>query len=320
MKENEILSIDSLTANSPKQHEELFVWTDYCELLCLANKEEISLERIAQTIQKSWDFQPKDSPRNADAVTTKLTDAFSQMKLRKALLKGTYPFLIDKNTVRLQFQKKNKRTNIHYIFLLLASNLTYVKKGIHHKLTSGFEKICLDSLQYIFPNAKVKLFGASNKEPSLSKSCKFKHGKLKDRIVELSTFIGQPYQNEIEVLKDNNVGDNGLDVIGVISLGDQRGSRPLLFVQCACSKDEWTQKQHTTSRSNWQKWLKLYDTSIQNFIMVPFWYMDNSKDWVDSTKITQNIMIDRLRLMKTIKIEESPKIDLMGSIENVFTR
>lgn len=320
MEENEILSIDILTANSPELQEELFVWTDYCELLCLANREEISLERIALTIQKSWDFQPKDTHSSADWVVTKLTDAFSQMKLRKVLLRDAYPFAINENTVGLRRQKNDKRTHSHYIFLLLASNLKYVKKGIHRKLTSGFEKICLDSLQCIFPNANVKLFGASNTESSLPASCKFKHGKLKERIIELSNFTGQPYHSDIENLKENNVGDNGLDVVGVISLGDERGSRPLLFVQCTCSKDDWCQKQFTALRPCWQKWLKIDNTSIQNFIMVPFWYMDNSKEWVDSTKITQNIMIDRLRLMKAINIEESQKITLMRSIKSVFTR
>lgn len=292
---------------APSSSDDLYIWADYCEIACVLSREKsLSDEEIYKLYYQSKDLQPNDAPRaGKDKAIGFIRDAFNQIALRSSLLQTKYPFHIDQENMVITLKDDLYFYQNIYITLLYASNLKYLCSPQSHIFTSSFETISLHVMKELLPNATLKIFGSSNTD-ELSEEDKFSAIKLKERIPELSTLIYQEvYINAINELKDQNNGDNGLDIVGFINLKDERSSHPLFFAQCACSKESWFDKQKSTLRNEWMKYMNLTDTSIHNFILVPFMYMNNEKRWTDKQKITQNVLIDRLRIMNTIT-EERP--------------
>lgn len=289
-------------ASAPNSSADVCVWADYCEIACLLSKEHnLSDEEIYRSYYLSKDLEPEDvNQKDKDMVIAIIQDALSQVDLRNKLLKTKYPFQFNRANTTISLKGRHYFEQVVYIALLYASNLKYVKEKRSNILTSGFEKISLHIMRSILPNATLKIFGSSNTE-ECGKNDKFSGQKLKERIPELARLIFQEHiEKAVSDLDERNKGDNGLDIAGFINLKDDRSSHPLFFAQCTCSKEEWSIKQLSTLRNKWGRYIDLADTSVHNFIIVPFMYMDNEKNWTDKQKITQNVMIDRLRIMNAI--------------------
>lgn len=299
----------------PSLSDETYIWTDYCELLCLCNPEkEISIEDIVKVFIQFQDLIPEDVDNenngviNQNKLTRKrekavsvLSDAFATLKSRRDILGDKYPFVIDGNNQILLPNIEITGATKTYIILLLASHLNYVKDlTIRHKLTSDFEVISLAVMRKIFPQAEVKLFGSSNSNRSLKQSDKYSNTKLKDKILELANTINTPATEHVRSIPDNNTGDGGIDIVGVVNLNDKRSSVPIFFAQCACSKEKWTQKQDSTALKKWGKWIELWQNSVQRCMFVPFSYANNTSEWVNVTDITENVVVDRYRIMSFI--------------------
>lgn len=294
-----------IQSSTPATSDDSYIWADYFELISLLSPEEShSNEDLYQYIFRGTDFVPEEGstirPERTDKQKRIIREGLDNIKRRKIILGDKYPFEYDEE--RLEIKIKTELSNIHYTYLvlLIASNLKYVisRGGV---FTSSFEKISLDVLRILFPNATIKLFGSSNIEATINAEDKYTDTKLEDRIRHLALDICHRVQPEVGTLSPQNTGDGGLDIVGFVDMKDKRGSFPLIFAQCASSKEDWEQKQYSTSRNIWNNWININYTSLQNFIMVPFPYMNNSGEWLKSTAIIQNVLIDRIRIMNFLE-------------------
>lgn len=305
----------------PSLSDETYIWTDYCELICLCNPtKEISIEDIVKEYMQFQDLTPEDTDnenndqryqnklsRKREQAVSVLSDAFAMMQFRKDILREKYPFTIDDYNQILMPSKAITDASEIYVILLLASHLNYVTDlQIRNNLTSDFEVISLSVMRKIYPQADVKLFGSGNSNKSLKPSDRYSKTKLKDRILELANKINTPATEHINSIPDNNTGDGGIDIVGIINLNDKRSSVPIFFAQCACSKDKWKLKQDSTALEKWSKWIELWQNSIQRCVFIPFSYANSTSEWVNVTDITQNVVIDRYRIMSFI--EKNTKI------------
>ena len=297
------INIDSLVS-APHYHAKTFVWADYCELLCLSNQyKAIDSDQICSILLKSDDFSPREEvdlsrERNKkERLSPIVEDVFNLVTLRKKLLGNTYPFAVEDE--QLVFTPSEFiDAQFLYLILLFAANLKYMTNI--HLLTSDFEVLCLDYLNALFPQMSFKIFGSSNSNSLINKDFIFQEVKLKDRIIKLSSFIKTPPTDTVSQIDDNNHGDEGLDIVGIRPMGDDRYSIPVFFGQCACSRDEWVNKQLSISKDKWQKWLKLWSTSIQGYMFIPQWDMNLQKEWVSILGIQDVVLVDRLRLLLTL--------------------
>ena len=306
-----LLSVPSLTAP-------IYIWADYCELITLISDDfTVSDEEIYKYFHDSSDLRPKDiNSLDKDRTIAIIRDALSHMVLRSQILRDKYPFCYDDENFIVSLKDSLGHIEYMYLQLLLSSNLPYMRQQKNSTLTSDFEIISLYVLRKLFPAAKIKLFGSSNRN-ALSVDDKFISTKLKDKIRELASMICQRCDDDaVNFFKEQNTGDNGVDIVGFIDLKDKRSSHPLLFAQCACSKKDWIEKQNSTSRANWEKYLHISDTSIQNFIFVPFPYITNEKEWVDPYKISRNVMIDRIRIMNVLENDSNVSLIEFQNIQN----
>lgn len=295
----DVISSDKLV-KAPTTNEAINMWTDYCELQCLVSTGfRIDQDQLSSIVIKSFDFSEYSAKREKnkkEQLITILNDVYTQVKQRNQLLGDKYPFEIDSDEQLSLTRKELSGLNLLYILLLCASNLCYMKSV--NSLTSDFEVVCLYYMRKLFPSMTFKLFGSSNTNACLRSEDVINDSKLKDRIVSLSRFIAVSYNKDIVgSISPNNTGDGGLDLVGVRSMGDARKSIPVIFGQCACSPDQWSAKQQSVSDSQWKKFLYTWETSFQRYIFIPIWYLNNENQFEDELKITECVVVDRLRLL-----------------------
>lgn len=295
----DIISTDKLV-KAPETNESRNLWTDFCELQCLiSDGRKIDQDQLSSIAIKSYDFSEYSSRRELnkkEKLTTILTEVYTCVQQRKQLLGDKYPFVIDDDDQLGLRPGELSGLNRLYLLLLCASNLGYMKAV--NGLTSDFEVVCLLYMRKLFPSMTFKLFGSSNTNNCLHTEDFINDVKLKDRIPSLSKFISVNYHEDVvNTIPSNNMGDGGLDLVGVRPMGDERKSIPVIFGQCACSPEQWADKQQSISGSHWGKYLRTWETSFQRYIFIPIWYMNSEKQFEDELKITECVVVDRLRLL-----------------------
>lgn len=285
---------------SPDMSATIAVWTDYCELLCLSeDNKHIDRDQISSIIIKSDDFSTfseRAQKMRKDSLSTILQDVYTHVFLRRQILGSNYPFDInDDDQLYLKSGELSGQEKL-YIFLLYASNLEYMKSV--HGLTSDFEVVCLMYMRKLFPSMVFKLFGSSNGNTKLQADDVINDVKLCDRIINLSKFITvSPDLEGIGKINRYNHGDGGLDLVGIRQMGDNRKSIPVIFGQCACSYDQWSAKQQSISGRRWEKFLHMWETSIQTYIFIPIWNMNSEKQFEDDLELSRCVLVDRQRIL-----------------------
>ena len=285
---------------SPDMSATIGVWTDYCELLCLSeDNNHIDRDQMSSIVIKSDDFAntgERAQKMRKEKLSTKFQDVYTHVLLRKQVLGANYPFDINEDD-QLYFKSGELTCQEKlYIFLLFASNLEYMKSV--HDLTSDFEVVCLMYMRKLFPSMVFKLFGSSNSNTKLQADDVINDVKLSDRIINLSKFITVSSDPEgLSKINKHNHGDGGLDIVGVRLMGDDRKSIPVIFGQCACSYDQWSAKQQSISDSQWKKYLRTWETSIQTYIFIPIWNMNSEKEFDNDLELTHCVLVDRQRIL-----------------------
>jgi hypothetical protein len=299
-----IISEDSLV-QSPENKASIREWTDYCELLTLTAEDKmLDSDQLCSRILKSMDFKAVDEDkldkkerREKEWVTSRISDVYAHVKLRLSLLPDKYPFAINDDDQLCLTADEVTREQVLYLILLCASNLKYTNRK-NNPLTSDFEVVSLLYMRKLFPSMSFRLFGSRNTNKHLSKDDSISGVKLKERIVNMADFIFIGYHNdEINDIDEQDHGDKGIDIVGMRPMDDGRKSVPVMFGQCACSREKWKEKQFSTSNSIWDKYIKTHITSIQRFIFVADWLINSDKNLANEVDITDNVLIDRQRLM-----------------------
>jgi hypothetical protein len=295
-----LISKDKLV-KAPDTSDPISSWTDYVELLCLvADNQHIDQDQLCNIAIKSDDFaslSERKQKNRKEALTTIFKDVYDHIALRRQILGESYPFEIDEDE-QLCFKEVGVtgRQKL-YVLLLCASNLAYMTSIT--SLTSDFEVVSLLYMRSLFPGMDFKLFGSSNTNTFLQPSDIIGDAKLSDRIKSLSKFISVTYNEKtVTSLPPQNSGDGGLDIVGVKPLGDERKAIPVIFGQCACSPEQWPAKQHSISDTHWKRFLQTFETSFQRYMFIPVWYMNSEKQFENELKLSDCVIIDRLRIMR----------------------
>lgn len=294
-----LISKDKLV-KAPSTSDPINSWTDYAELLCLvADDKHIDQDQLCSAAIKSDDFaslsELKQKNRK-EALTTVFKDVYDHIALRRQLLGVGYPFEIDEDEQLCLKEEGITGLQKLYIFLLCASNLAYMTSIT--SLTSDFEVVSLLCMRSLFPGMDFRLFGSRNTNEYLMPADVINDPKLSDRIISLSKFISVAYNEKtVTSLSSHNSGDGGLDIVGVKPMGDERKAIPVIFCQCACSPEQWYAKQHSISDIHWKRFLQTFETSFQRYMIIPVWYMNSHKQFENELKLSECVIVDRLRIM-----------------------
>jgi len=295
-----------------------YLQADYIELLCLVNVDRfISRTDVCNIFLQDGDLndlndfeEMHDSKaEKEDDNSQRIDDWFRHLNHRSHMFGNAYPFSLSQNGKSLE---RHNSLNDHqklYIFLLLASQLRCLDKNIMSKFTNSFEVVSLQALKEYLPgNAQVHLFGTNplNKDGDFSQSLKY------ERIKKLSEALLAPLQIKQDDFPKGDMGDEGLDIVAWLSIGDEAPGFITIFGQCACG-NKWVEKQ---SSSGFYAWRQIIDLKVEtiNMIFIPHCFRDLQGKWYQPRNIHNTIMIDRVRMIRLLQ-----KCDLKDIFTNDIT-
>ncbi len=303
---------------------DIHIWADYVELLCMVSPDgmiskSLVVDRINERndvgeespdedseTDEEYDFdsleETRTMPSARDAkIEREVEDVFLHLDYRAGVFSEFYPFNFSSKGNTLIIRSDLDRPKRLYLFLLLAANLWCIKdKKTENIFADIFEIASLIALKSYLPIfAEVHVFG-SNSYNVVSRYS----GSLWKKIRKLAKDIFEVPTCSEEEFNKRNYGDGGLDLVGWVSIGDLTPGMSLVFGQCACSEDRWTEKQHSSSRYAWSNKLR-FTVPPTNMVFIPICFRDSLGNWHDRLKIMESIVIDRVRLVHLLKRDYS---------------
>lgn len=298
-----ILSLESLPRESKF---ETYAWADYIELLCLLNRDrEVSKADVKDRIKERRDL---GEGLDLDSTTTdtaaerkdihqlRADNFFYHLQYRAGAFGSFYPFEISSDGDLLSVKSGLSLEHKLYLFLLVASNLRYVaQNGLRNTITTSFETVSHEAMKQLFPDhAEVHVFGANELRAGRYTGNKWtKINLLKDDIREKLKVEERHYQS-------SDLGDQGLDLVAWIPFDDTSNGLVLAFAQCACTSEEWSRKQSSSSPAAWNSTLTFMVFPL-NLAFIPISFRDSSGGWHQPQKIHQSVVIDRGRLLYLLR-------------------
>lgn len=294
-------NLDSLPKDS-----DAYIWADYIEMLCLVNadgivtrsdildrvRERSDLGEIAE-LEERITKEAEDVPAEIDdRWTLQAIEWFEHLQYRSFAFGEDYPYLLENSNTTIRRRPTLTVQQKFYVILLLASNLRHLDRKTSLIFTGTFEVISKNALRRFLPeDAQVYIFGSGGNietEKRYTGNLWTKVNKLAEDLCE------NVVAREIE-FNPKNVGDNGLDIVAWISLGDRNRGHILVFGQCACSKDEWVAKQSSSHVISWRPIIR-FIAPPSNMVFIPFCYRRPDGSWFAEINIHESIVVDRPRL------------------------
>ena len=294
-------------------------WVDWVELCCIANPDgETDVASIADRLREERDIRKtiesrensddEGLPSNAqwatesDKHTLLVQEWFQSLAKRAKLLADSYPFEINSSNAKLQLRAGLTDTHRLYVALLMMSNLHYFGKA-EADLTSSFETLGVTVFGWLLPtHAKVHRFG---KGPGNNGPYK---GHIWDKLKSLATDLSCTTKCTKDEFASTDTGEAGLDLVGWVPWEDTAPGRLLLFGQCACSP-KWAAKQNEASAATWNSKLELV-TNPLTVVLIPFFLRTTSGEWHRRTDFAGHLIIDRLRLLRTLAASAADHLQL----------
>lgn len=225
--------------------------------------------------------------RKSDNRRRLAEDVFRLLRYRASLYGDSYPFALSRAGDRLTLTDELTPINNLYLFLLLCSTGRYVSK--HGKLTKDFERLCVPTLNGLLPTASVHVFGTAKSEGSEYV------GTFKKKLARLAANLGEPVGSAVDDIGDEETGDHGLDVAGIVDMGDDLGGKLTIFAQAACT-DDWQTKQDSPAPEAWDSLILLTSPAVVA-CCIPLCFRNEQGGWHNRSLIHRRLILDRRRIL-----------------------
>ena len=273
-------------------------WADYIEFRCLYVDDHIITKDDVLDLffdEDILDLQRGQSVHSAnyDKLSTNIDNYYEVIKYRNEMFSEYYPFEIEDGQC-ITIKETLIGEYLHYFFLLICSNISFMDKLSMQKVTYAFEKYCYPFMKCLMPvNAQTELFGTARDEGVF-------HGNLRTRIMQLAECLGAQTTKIID--QDERYdrirgGDGGLDIVSFLKLDDS-SHIPFAFAQCTCSYDEWIDKQKAVGYDVWSTRIAPL-APFWSCMFVPFFCQNASGRFENATEI-HTCVIDRKRILNLL--------------------
>ncbi|MMZ51923.1 hypothetical protein D1872_136710 [compost metagenome] len=274
-------------------------WADYIELSCLKSIDKFfsvddMLDHYSDERPEELDRGSQDHSAKYDRIASTISIYFDLIKFRSDTLGECYPFELEDNK-SISLKEKIEDIHLFYFFLLFSSNTSFFDPSTVYSLTHAFEDISATILHSISsPLAITEVFGTSR--PNTNGMYR---GSIRERISTLAKNISAVTSKvfDSDPRYNTSSGDGGLDLVSYIRL-DEMPFIPLSFGQCACSYDDWEDKQSSINPDKWLSRLNNLAPYLQ-FTFVPFYCRRSNGEFDNPTGI-HTCLIDRHRIFKII--------------------
>ena len=296
-------------------------WADYVELMCLYDNDHLISKDDVLDIFFEGDIEELklgeiDHSDKFDKIVSVIGNYYEMIEYRNSKHKNYYPFDVeDGQCIILKSQLSKK--HMHYIFLLLCSNICFMDQSSLQKITHIFEKYCHPIMKVLMPlDAQTELFGTTRDSNIFS-------GTLRARIGQLAGILGAQTTKSMD--KDEkydriHAGDAGLDIVSFIKL-DDASHIPLALGQCTCSYDEWKDKQASIDRDTWTTRIDPL-APFWRYMYVPF-FCHNASGKLENVTEIHTCLIDRQRILKIFDLhnelfDEIQTLNIKKLIEEIW--
>ncbi len=291
-------------------------WADWAELLTFTSADgSLSMTELVETSERRAEYLaeegeddqdpsehlPEQLINEADGEASSFRDALAQragdvmlyLRDRSIRYGSTYPFDLDVNMNLVSLRAPTLSRNI-YLFMLSCASFRYVPdRSTMNSFAAGFELLGAEVLKRALPSAaEVHLFGTSPANEGRYK------GTLQKKIEQLCLDLGERCLASEKDFEKGDRGDNGLDLVAWVPLGDSLPGRLTVFGQVACTSD-WISKQHSSQASSWSSVMTLM-TDPLNMVFIPFDYRRPGNEWYTDRHIHKSAVIDRFRVIRIL--------------------
>lgn len=303
-KKDDLLERISIKLEKIPEGKDFYVWGDYIELLCLVNVDhEVSKAYILDRLFEREDLgeshieeeEEEDVAVYRDKNELFIDDCFRYLASRLAMVENSYPFQLTPDGDTIIRIPSLTRKHYLYLFFLYAANLRYTApKALTNILTSKFEHLSASALRSSLPDhAEVHVFGTSAEQNGHFT------GSLWNKIQTLAEDLGESPRVTQASFSRHNSGDNGLDIVAWIPLGDRVPGLFVVFGQCACTLD-WVTKQFSSSAQRWRSYIPI-TAEPYNVAFIPHYFRDSAGVWYAEHEIAGTVLIDRMRFIHALK-------------------
>ena len=253
----------------------LHYFADHIELLALAQDEDgISRSEIT----RRFEFKEKLK-----------TNIFELIKYRKETFSEKYPFIVDRDSIRLKENLDDLQRV--YLFLLLCSCSSKVENS--DRIRTDFELLCWHAFKNHLPEQAIcHIIGKSGLDYDRYK------GHITDKLKLLAEDLRVKIKFEDDWFASNDTGDGGLDLVAWVPFKDDPLYHyiQLFFCQCATGRD-WLQKQSEPANAGNYFELK---NDFTTAMFIPYDARKSDGLFVDQLKITIPLILDRLRIINLL--------------------
>lgn len=272
-----------------------------------------SLNSEDETIEDQVIDSSDDNSALTDKIAWSVKKYFNLIKARELNFEIDYPFTLVSGT-ELKLKDNLTVPQTLYLILLCSSLLRLATRSGLNRLGHFFEELCEPAFRKLTPaNTQNLFFGSGAGAKSVSSIT----GTFYSKVVHLCGLLHvSPGANFTPINAGiHNVGDGGLDWVGIYDFADNQLSQPVFFGQCACGGD-WIEKEFDAHLSKWKNYIQ-FSNGYLTYHFVPRHLRDESLAWNNPLHIMDVVLIDRYRLMSLLKAETNLPI-LISKIYKEF--
>jgi hypothetical protein len=249
--------------------EDTEVLADWVELSALAEGDLLLSDirdEIVEALPDAVDFNPRGGRRRdgeeeipTDPADTLFDTVRPTIVRRRAEMRAGYPFSIDRTSIAVK--DEGWRSHVVYTSLAMADlgrRYSRFKQGTRFRTL--FERIVTSSLGIRLMGTTVR-FGSPRENRDVP-------GAIGRRISWLSEKMDVSV-NEANLLKKHSTGDEGLDVVGRFSFGDDLPGNIVLLVQCSTSAQLERVKKGEPALAKWEAFLN-WNSLLVKAVATPF--------------------------------------------------
>lgn len=294
VKMNGISIVKEISRTPDSSYFNAHYFCDYIELLALINNTDIiSTSNVYDRFledEKINEVGEEGSSEADEAWESRIDEWFTLLEVRQNEFGNLYPFLINKNTIKLLASLDD--SNNTYIFLLLNSMRRYISDK--NLLTTDFERISHLVLKNYLPDfAQTFQFGKSNI------SYDRYTGHITNKIDILAQDLKCQTTYKPHFFSSSNNGDGGLDIVAWVPFTNDLNqcNIQVYLGQCATGKD-WLDKQDDTHKFP-NKYIK-FDGFVNYIMFIPYDGRNLKRKFFEEAKMDNYLFFDRFRLLKMI--------------------
>ena len=230
-----------------------------------------------------------------DARELESADVIQHLEYRIATFGEAYPFRLRDDAVLELLEDLTPERQL-YLFLLIASNLKYVRSGQRkQELTTFFEVLGVDVLRgYLGEHARVELFGTSSTAVEAPRFSGSLWEKLQALGLELRGRVVPTSEHQVV-----NAGDFGIDLVAWFAFDDDLEGRFVTILgQCACGRS-WPPKMREPTAEALVETIT-FTAPVVNVLLVPYCWRTAEGAWYSLRGVPSGVLLDRQRIVQAI--------------------